>query len=251
MDRITEQLEKPTLSSYLNCSFSPAPKSSSCFCRSLTHLHTMHSTVTRSGLLVNRPLGSNLEAHRLGLSYKTILCVLPFPSDKRQGEVAEAGNSNKRLLWSDPADAPVEGASKTDCAEQLFLQQSPRTVVLAQLTVSKMQHMNEDKWSRQGNNLVSECSTQAKSPQTATTSCNNIVGLRFVLNGKGQSCHLPVLRPACLPCLMPALTWVRPSNLSSQNKASQKNKKKNHFQSLTLCPTSSCFNTIEGMETNI
>lgn len=86
------------------------------------------------------------------------------------------------LLWHDPADTPAEGASKTDCAEELFLQHSPRIAVLAQLTVSRLQHANEDKWSRQGNNFFSEHHTQAKFPQMAPTCYNNIVSLRSVLN---------------------------------------------------------------------
>lgn len=107
---------------------------------------------------------------------------LPLTRDKEQLLKQPTPAEGFHLLWHDPADTPAEGASKSDCAEKLFLQHSPRIVVLAQLTVSRLQHANEDKQSRQGNSFFSEHCTQAKFPQMAPTSCNNIVSLRSVLN---------------------------------------------------------------------
>lgn len=137
-----------------------------------------------SGRFMTRPVKSDREACRLELSYKILLCVLLFPPTRDKEQLLKQPTPAEGFcqLWRAPADTPAEGTSKTDCAEELFLQHSPGIVVLAQLPVSRLQHPNEDKWSRQGNNFFSERHTQAKFPQMTPTRCNNIVSSRSVLN---------------------------------------------------------------------
>lgn len=127
-----------------------------------------------------------------------------------------------------PADTPAARASETGWAEELLLQHSPKIVVLAQLRVSRLQHGNEDKRSRHGNYFFSENCTQATFPHVALTSCNNIVCLRSVPNLKGTDLSSASPWPVCLPYLAPALTYMMPRSLSSQNKSSQNTEEKTY-----------------------
>lgn len=138
-----------------------------------------------------------------------------------------SGVTQQTLLLREPATL--------DCAEELFLQHSPRIVVLAQLTVSRLQHVNEDKWCRQGSNFFSKHHAQAEFPQMAPTSCNNIVSLRSVLNWKGHSCHLPALsQSVSLTLCQPSHSWGQGAYAAKITQAKVQDQKTAHFQNLTL-----------------
>lgn len=261
MDKITEQSEKH-ISSYLNssCSLSKQNTNSMAHTRAFTGCSpqsTVYFSVTNKHpalthavvfLWLDSEVSSGSTSTELVLQ-NTYTCPSVsatknkkwlWSSQRQQKGFSSSGMTQQTLLLGDTTRLTVQ---------ELFLQHSPKIVVLAQWAVSMLQHTNEDKWSRQGNNFFYGLHTQDQLPPMTPSSCNN-VSVQSMLNSKGQSSNRSP-QPDCLLCFMPTPTFRRTRELKHPKQAKPNYRAKNSSKSHCMSPIRSCFNTVGGKATNV
>lgn len=194
---------------------------------------------------------SALEAHQLNSSYKTLTHVLLllrqgtrngcWSSQRQQKGFSSSGVTQQTLLLGETARLTVQ---------ELFLQHSPKIVVLAQWAVGMLQHTNEDKWSGHGNSFFYGPHTQAQFPQmTPQAAIMSVLGPCWI---QRASLIIWVLSQiACSASCQPPPPSGGTGTLSTQNKQSQNTEKRTTLKTHSMSPIRSCFNTIKGKATNV